>query len=148
MASLERPLLLVGLVLVTTHLLDLSLSGPDTTVLGVALILALPALVWALAPHVGRVTRFALFTPAGLAFAAAGILAHVLDLFTSGPRWSDVTGVGCAFGGLSLVAAGCAALAGSPRRAEPTVEAPPRRARHRLGGRRDRHRCSSWSSRS
>ena len=35
-ARAERPLLLAGLALVTAHLLDLALSGPDTSALGVA----------------------------------------------------------------------------------------------------------------
>ena len=37
-ARAERPLLFAGLALVATHLLDLALSGPDTSVLGVAVI--------------------------------------------------------------------------------------------------------------
>ena len=37
-ARAERPLLLAGLALVTAHLLDLAFSGPDTSVLGVAVI--------------------------------------------------------------------------------------------------------------
>ena len=55
-ARAERPLLLAGLALVTAHLLDLALSGPDTSALGVAVIVALAA-AWALAqPHVTRPT--------------------------------------------------------------------------------------------
>ena len=53
-AHAERPLLLAGLVLVAAHLLDLAFSGPDTSALGVAVIVAL-AVAWALAqPHVTR----------------------------------------------------------------------------------------------
>src|SRR3954451_20193962 len=92
-AALERPLLLAGLALVTLHALDLALSGPDTSVLGVAGIGALPAVAAALQPRVTRLTRFALAVAFGVLFAATGALAHVLDLFTSGPRWTDVTGV-------------------------------------------------------
>ena len=54
LARLERPLLLAGLALVALHLLDLAFSGPDTSMLGVLGIVAVPA-VWALAqPHVTR----------------------------------------------------------------------------------------------
>ena len=59
-ARLERPLLLAGLALFTAHLLDLSVSGPATTVLGVLVILALPA-AWAFVQlRVTRPTRMAL----------------------------------------------------------------------------------------
>ena len=52
LARAERPLLLAGLALVVAHLLDLAFSGPDTSALGVAAIVALAA-AWALAqPHV------------------------------------------------------------------------------------------------
>ena len=40
LARAERPLLLAGLALVTAHLLDLAFSGPDTSALGVAVIVA------------------------------------------------------------------------------------------------------------
>ena len=66
LARLERPLLLAGLALVTLHLLDLAFSGPDTAVLGVLGIVAVPA-AWALAqPHVTRPTRLALGVVIGL----------------------------------------------------------------------------------
>lgn len=130
-AALERPFLLVGLVLVTGHFLDLAFSGPDTTLLGVVAIVALPIAVAALQPRVARLTRFALAVPTGLLFTVAGGLAHVLDLFTSGPRWSDVTGVAFAAGGVLLIAAGCAALA-APRRA-PRRRSPWWRAAHVVG---------------
>ena len=42
-ARLERPLLAGGLALVALHLLDLAISGPATTVLGVLGIVAVPA---------------------------------------------------------------------------------------------------------
>jgi hypothetical protein len=59
-ARLERPLLVAGLVLVTVHLLDLAFSGPDTTLLGVAVIVAAP-LAWTFAqPRLIRPTRVAL----------------------------------------------------------------------------------------
>ena len=44
LARLERPLLLAGLALVALHLLDLAFSGPDTSILGVLGILAVPSL--------------------------------------------------------------------------------------------------------
>ena len=40
LARLERPLAAGGLVLVTAHLLDLAISGPDTAILGVLSIVA------------------------------------------------------------------------------------------------------------
>ena len=43
LARLERPLLAAGLALVVAHLLDLAISGPDTVVLGVLAIVAVPA---------------------------------------------------------------------------------------------------------
>ena len=60
LAALERPILAAGLVLVTLHLLALSLAGPDTTTLGLFAIAALPAAWFAVQPHVTRATRFAL----------------------------------------------------------------------------------------
>jgi hypothetical protein len=65
-AALERPLLLAGLALVAAHLLDLALSGPATSALAVALIVAVP-LGWALAqPRLSRPTRLALAVAVGL----------------------------------------------------------------------------------
>jgi uncharacterized protein len=130
-AAVERPLLLAGLGLVVAHLLDLALSGPDTTVAGIAAILALALVVATVQPRVNRLTRFVLAVPAGLLFAGAGTVAHVVDLFASGPRWTDVTGVAFAVGGLMLVASGCAALAAAPRGARATSL--PRRAAHAVG---------------
>jgi uncharacterized protein len=115
-ARAERPLLLIGLALLTAHLLDLALSGPDTSALGVVVILALP-LAWALAqPHVTRPTRLGLGVVAGLVAFGFGVVSHGLHVVNSGPDWRDLTGVGYIVGGLMLVAAGLAAVAG-PRRA-------------------------------
>ena len=115
-ARAERPLLLAGLALVTAHLLDLALSGPDTSALGVAVIVALAA-AWALAqPHVTRPTRLALGVVVGLVAVGFGVVSHGLHVVNSGPDWRDVTGVGYIVGGLLLVAAGIAATA-APRRA-------------------------------
>jgi uncharacterized protein len=115
-ARAERPLLLSGLALVTAHLLDLALSGPDTSALGVAVILALP-LAWALAqPHVTRPTRLLLGIPVGLLAIGFGVVSHGLHVVNSGPDWRDVTGVGYIVGGLLLVAASVVAVA-APRRA-------------------------------
>jgi uncharacterized protein len=120
-AGAERPLLLAGLALVTAHLLDLALSGPDTSALGVAVIVAVAA-VWALAqPHVTRPTRLALGVVVGLVAVGFGVVSHGLHVVNSGPDWRDVTGVGSIVGGVLLVAAGIAAAA-APRRA-------PRRSR-------------------
>ena len=112
----ERPLLLAGLALVTAHLLDLALSGPDTSVPGVLVLLALP-LAWALAqPRLTRPTRFVLGVVVGLLAVGFGVVSHGLHVVNSGPEWTDVTGVGYVLGGLLLVAAGVSALA-APRRA-------------------------------
>jgi hypothetical protein len=115
-ARAERPLLLIGLALVTAHLLDLSLSGADTSVLGVAVIVAVAA-AWALAqPHVTRPTRLVLGVVVGLVAVGFGVVSHGLHVANSGLDWRDVTGIGYIVGGLLLVAAGIAATA-APRRA-------------------------------
>jgi uncharacterized protein len=115
-ARLERPLLLAGLALVALHLLDLALAGPDTTVLGVLAIVAVPA-AWALAqPHVTRPTRFVLAVVIGMISLGFGVVSHGLHVVDSGPDWTDVTGVGMIAGGLLLVAAGLSTIA-APRRA-------------------------------
>jgi uncharacterized protein len=115
-AHAERPLLLAGLFLVAVHLLDLAFSGPDTSALGVAVIVAL-AVAWALTqPHVTRPTRLALGIVVGLVAIGFGVVSHGLHVVNSGPDWRDVTGAGYIAGGLLLVASGvCAAAA--PRRA-------------------------------
>src|SRR5262245_25649515 len=44
----ERPFFAAGLALITIHLLDLALSGPDTSVIAVIAIVAVPlAALWA-----------------------------------------------------------------------------------------------------
>jgi uncharacterized protein len=114
-ARLERPLLLGGLALVALHLLDLAFSGPETTVLGVLAIVAVPV-GWALAqPHVTRPTRLVLGVVVGLLSLGFGVVSHGLHVVNSGPAWPDVTGVGMIAGGLLLVAAGLAAIAAPPR---------------------------------
>jgi hypothetical protein len=110
-AALEPPLVVAGLALVTVHLLDLALAGPATSALGVLGILAVPVTAVLLRPRVSRATRFALAVPLGLLFAGAAAVAHVLHVTLVGADWGDVTGVGAALGGLSLLAGGCAALA-------------------------------------
>jgi uncharacterized protein len=116
LARLERPLLLAGLALVAAHLLDLALSGPATTIAGVAAIVVLPA-AWALAqPRVTRPTRVALGVVVGLIAFGFGTASHLLHVVNSGPDWRDVTGVGYVVGGLLLVGSGIAAAA-APRRA-------------------------------
>jgi pimeloyl-ACP methyl ester carboxylesterase len=116
---LERPLLLAGLALVTAHLLDLAVSGPDTTVLAVAAIVAVPV-AWALSqPHVTRPTRLVLAVAIGLLTFGFGVVSHGLHVVNSGPDWTDVTGVGAIVGGLLLVASGLASVAAPGR--------PPRR---------------------
>ena len=130
-ARLERPLLWAGLALVTAHLLDLAFSGPDTAVLGVLAILALPlAYAWA-QPRLTRPTRIGLGVVIGLLALGFGVTSHGLHVVNSGPDWRDVTGVAYILGGLLLVAAGLAAVA-APRRA-PRRRALGRRALHGLG---------------
>jgi pimeloyl-ACP methyl ester carboxylesterase len=119
LAGHERPLLLAGLALVALHLLDLAFSGPDTTILGVLAIVAVPV-AWALArPYVTRPTRLVLAVVIGLLSLGFGVISHGLHVVNSGPDWTDVTGVGMTVGGLLLVASGLTAIA-APRR-------PPRR---------------------
>ena len=116
LARLERPLLLGGLALVTLHLLDLTFSGPDTAILGVLGIVAVPT-AWVLAqPRVTRATRLVLGIVIGLLALGFATVSHGLHVVNSGPDWTDVTGVGMIAGGLLLVAAGISALA-APRRA-------------------------------
>ena len=103
LARLDRPLLLAGLALVALHVLDLAISGPDTSILGVLGIVALPA-AWALAqPHVTRPTRLVLGVAIGLMALGFGVVSHGLHVINSGPHWTDVTGVGIIAGGLALV---------------------------------------------
>jgi pimeloyl-ACP methyl ester carboxylesterase len=116
LARLERPLLLTGLALIALHLLDLAFSGPDTSILGVLGIVAVPA-AWALAqPHAIRPTRLVLGVVIGLLTFGFGVVSHGLHVVNSGPDWTDVTGVGMIAGGLLLIAAGLTAIA-APHRA-------------------------------
>ena len=117
-AGRERPLLAGGLALVALHLLDLSLSGADTTVLSVLVIVALAAAWYTARGHVTRATRLALGVTIGLLTLGFGVASHGLHAVAD-PDWRDLTGVGMILGGMLLVAAGVAALA-APRR-------PPRR---------------------
>jgi uncharacterized protein len=111
----ERPLLLAGLALITLHLLDLAFSGPDTTVIGVLGIVAVPA-GWALAqPSLARPTRFLLGLVVGLLAVGCGVVSHGLHVVNSGADWQDLTGVGMVLGGLLLIASGLAAVV-APRR--------------------------------
>jgi pimeloyl-ACP methyl ester carboxylesterase len=123
-------LLAAGLGLVTLHLLDLALSGSDTTALGVEVIVALPLAAWLLWPRVGRVTRGALAGALGVVFAVAGALNSVYGVFAFEPRWSDTTGIAGAIGGVLLIVAGGHALA-APGHARAASRA--RRAAHGLG---------------
>ncbi len=97
LARLARPLLLAGLALVTLHLLDLALSGPDTALLGVLVIVAVP-LVWLRAqPHVTRPTRLALAVAVGLLAFGFGAVSHGLHVTSldepSVPMRSEATEV-------------------------------------------------------
>ena len=85
LARLERPLLAGGLALVAIHLLDLAISGPATTVWGVAGIVALPALWVALQPRLLRPTRFGLALVVGLLAIGFGVVSHGLHVVNNGP---------------------------------------------------------------
>lgn len=131
LTRLERPLLVAGLALVTLHLLDLAFSGPDTTLLGVAVIVAAP-LMWVFAqPRLIRPTRVALDLAFGLIALGFGVVSHGLHAVVSGPDWTDVSGLGFIVGGLLLLAS-AAAAAVAPRR-PPPPRAPVRRAARALG---------------
>ena len=133
LARLERPLLLAGLALVALHLLDLAFSGPDTSVLGVLGIVAVPA-AWALAqPHVTRPTRLLLGVVIGLLTLGFGVVSHGLHVVNSGPDWTDVTGVGMIAGGLLLIASGLDRIDRSPAGAAPVRARMARRPRARPG---------------
>ena len=125
LARLERPLLAGGLALVAAHLLDLAVSGPDTTVPGVLGIAAVPAAWVALQPRLIRPTRFALALVVGLLAIGFGVASHGLHVVNSGPDWRDVTGVGMIAGGVLLLASGAAALAAprGPRGRHPLLHA-------------------------
>ena len=111
----ERPLLLAGLALITLHLLDLAVSGPDTTIPGLLGIVAVPAAWAALQPRLARPTRLLLGVVVGLLAVGFGVVSHGLHVVNSGADWTDLTGVGMALGGLLLVASGLLAVA-APRR--------------------------------
>jgi pimeloyl-ACP methyl ester carboxylesterase len=115
-ARLERPLLVAGLALITVHLLDLALAGPDTALLGVLAIVAVPAAALWAQPHVTRATRFALAATVGALFAGFGIASAGLHAALQGPALYDLTGLGAIAGGLLLVAGGVAALTAPGRR--------------------------------
>ena len=130
-ARLERPLLLAGLALVTLHLVDLALSGADTSLPGVAVIVAIP-LAWALlGPRTTRPTRLATGVVFGLVAIGFGVASHGLHAVNSGLDWRDVTGLGYIAGGALLAASGLAAIA-APRRT-PRRAAPGWRAAHAGG---------------
>jgi pimeloyl-ACP methyl ester carboxylesterase len=112
----ERPFFAAGLALITIHLLDLALSGPDTSLIALAAIVAVPAAALWAQPRVTRPTRFALGVTVGLLFAGFGIASHGLHAVLQGPDRYDVTGLGAIAGGLLLVAGGVAALRAPGRR--------------------------------
>ncbi len=115
-ARWERPLLAGGLALLTLHLLDLAISGPDTAILGLLAIVAFPAAWFVARRHVTRPTRFALGLSIGLLAIGFGVVSHGLHVVNSGPDWRDVTGLGLIVGGMALLASGAVALT-APRRA-------------------------------
>jgi uncharacterized protein len=131
LARLERPLLAAGLVLVTIHLLDLALSGPDTALLGVLGIVGAPLAWWLSQPHVTRPTRIALGVVLGLLSVGFGTVSHGLHVVNGAPDLYDLTGVAFILGGLLLVASALTAVA-APRRS-PRRSGLGWRAAHGLG---------------
>jgi uncharacterized protein len=119
LARLERPLLAAGLALITLHLLDLALSGPDTLLVAVLAIVAVPVALMLALPRATRATRFAVTASLGALFTGFAAASHLLHAVAQGPAWTDVTGLGALVGGLLLIGAGIAALAapggGRPR---------------------------------
>jgi pimeloyl-ACP methyl ester carboxylesterase len=119
LARLERPLLVTGLALITVHLLDLALSGPDTLLVALLAIVAVPLALLLALPHATRATRFAVPALLGVLFTGFTAASDLLHAVLQGPAWTDVTGLGALIGGLLLIGAGIAALAapggGRPR---------------------------------
>jgi pimeloyl-ACP methyl ester carboxylesterase len=119
LARLERPLLAAGLALITLHLLDLALAGPDTLLAALLVIMAVPAALLVALPRATRATRFAVGVSLGAIFAGFTAASHLLHAVLQGPAWTDITGLGALVGGLLLIGSGIAALAapggGRPR---------------------------------
>jgi dienelactone hydrolase len=119
LARLERPLFAAGLALITLHVLDLALSGPDTLVVAVLAIVAVPVALLLALPRATRATRFAVPVALGALFTGFTAASELLHAVLQGPAWTDVTGLGALIGGLLLIGAGIAALAapggGRPR---------------------------------
>jgi pimeloyl-ACP methyl ester carboxylesterase len=113
LARLERPLLAAGLALITVHLLDLALAGPDTLLIALLAIVAVPAALLVVLPRTTRATRFAVAVALGALFAGFTAASHLLHAVLQGPAWTDVTGLGALVGGLLLIGSGIAALAAS-----------------------------------
>src|SRR4051794_18198783 len=111
LARLERPLLGAGLALLAAHLLDLALSGPETSPAAVALIVVLPVAAWVAAPRVTRPTRVLLAGVTGLLAAGFGASGHLIHAVADGPSWTDVTGLGMVAGGVALLGGAAAAAA-------------------------------------
>jgi pimeloyl-ACP methyl ester carboxylesterase len=130
-ARLERPLLAGGLALVALHLLDIALSGSDTTIVGVLGIVGVSVAWLGLQPRLSRPTRAALGVCVGLLAAGFGVVSHGLHVVNSGPDWPDVTGVGMIAGGVLLVAAAVSAV--SARRRPPQRPGVGWRAAHAAG---------------
>jgi hypothetical protein len=110
LARLERPLLASGLALVALHLLDLVFSGPDTRLVAVLAIVAVPLAAMLAQPYVSRATRFGLGVVTGAVFAGFTGVADTLHAVLQGPALTDLSGIGATVGGLLLIAGGVAAL--------------------------------------
>jgi pimeloyl-ACP methyl ester carboxylesterase len=110
LARLERPLLAAGLALIALHLLDLALSGPDTLLVAVFAIVAVPVALLLALPRASRATRFAVPVVLGALFAGFTAASHLLHAVLQGPAWTDVSGLGGLIGGLLLIGSGIAAL--------------------------------------
>src|SRR4051812_16847363 len=96
LARLERPLLGAGLALIVLHLLDLVFSGPDTRLVAVLAIVAVPLAAMLAQPHVSRATRFGLGVVTGAVFTGFALVADTLHAVTQGPALTDLSGIGAA----------------------------------------------------
>jgi len=109
-AAAEWWLYAAGMSALTLHLLDTALRGPATSLLGIAVLVALAGLAIVVHPRLSRRTRVAWSGVLGLMTEGAVGSADGLRFFTAGPAWAELTGVVAAFGGLALVAAAIAAV--------------------------------------
>jgi pimeloyl-ACP methyl ester carboxylesterase len=103
LGSIEQPVLLTALALITVHLVDLSGLSSLGSVL---VVLGLPAIVALTYPRLRRSGRVALALIPGLLTFGTGLVSAGFHTVNFGFEWSDLTGLGYAAGGLALVGLG------------------------------------------